>query len=129
MPVISPLLRLALGGATGIVALISMIRLIGGGFPGSMLMAGMFAALAMVPWVVYVGLRARHSRLTPRTSAPVGLLCLAGLLLAWWGTTGPVLALACSLAGFLIIWLHDLPPRRTGAPRLVSVDELNDPES
>jgi hypothetical protein len=115
-----------LGAVTGLAGLAAMVRLVGAGFPGSVLFAEVFVGAAMVPWVVYAAWRCRHGRLNLRTSVPVALVALAGLALVWWGTVGPVLALACSLAGFVIIWLNDLPPRRAPADRLVRIDELND---
>lgn len=121
-----PLYRLLTGLLVGAIGLIGMVRLISAGFPGSVLVAELFAALAMVPWVVYTGWRARRGRLTPRTSVPVVLVGLAGLAMVWWGTLGPVLALACSLAGFVIIWVHDLPTRRKPADRWVRISELQD---
>lgn len=118
--------RLLVGLLIGVIGLIGMVRLISAGFPGSVLVAESFAGLAMVPWVVYAGWRARHARLTPRTAVPVVLLGLAGMAMVWWETVGPVLALACSLAGFVIIWVHDLPPRRQPADRWVGMSELQD---
>lgn len=119
--------RLPAGLLVGVIGLIGMVRLISAGFPGSVLVAEVFAALAMVPWVIYAGWRAWHGRLTPRTVIPVLLVGLAGLVLVWWGTAGPVLALGCSLAGFVIIWIRDLPPRRQPADRWVRISELQDP--
>jgi hypothetical protein len=38
---------------------------------------------------------------------------------------GPVLALACSLAAFIVIWVSDWPPRRViGEERFVRIEEL-----
>ncbi|QGN31884.1 hypothetical protein [Microlunatus sp. Gsoil 973] len=116
--------RLLVGLLIGVIGLIAMVRLISGGFPGSVLVAELFAGLAMVPWVIYAGWRARHGRLTPRTAVPVVLVGLAGLASVWWGTIGPVLALACSLTGFVIIWVYDLPSRRKPSGRLVRLDDL-----
>lgn len=121
--------RLVVGLLIGVIGLIAMVRLISGGFPGSVLVAELFAALAMVPWVIYVGWRARHGRLTPRTAVPVVLVGLAGLAAVWWGTIGPVLALACSLVGFVIIWVYDLPRRRKPGGRLVRMDDLQERRS
>lgn len=123
---LTPLSRLLVGGLTGLIGLLAMVRLVGAGFPGSMLFAEVFVALAMVPWVGYAAGRARHGDLGTRTVIPVLLVAIAGLLLVWWGTVGPVLALGCSLAGFVIIWLHDLPPKKPRAERLVRIDELTD---
>lgn len=118
--------RLLVGLLVGVIGLIAMVRLISAGFPGSLLVAEVFAGLAMVPWVIYAGWRARHGRLTPRTAVPVVLVGAAGLVVVWWGTAGPVLALACSLSGFVIIWVHDLPSRRKPPDRWVKVEELQD---
>jgi hypothetical protein len=123
---ITPLFRMLLGAVVGLVGLVAMTRLVGAGFPGSMVVAEVFVGLAMVPWVVYAAWRCRHGNLNFRTSIPVALFALAGLAVVWWRTVGPVLALICSLAAFVIIWLHDLPPRRQPADRLVRIDELND---
>lgn len=123
---LTPLSRLLVGGLTGLIGLVAMVRLVGAGFPGSMLFAEIFVALAMVPWVCYAAARARHGDLNLRTVLPVLLIAVAGFALVWWGTVGPVLALGCSLAGFVIIWLHDLPPKKAPAERVVRIDELTD---
>jgi hypothetical protein len=122
--VLNPLYRTLVGASIGLIGLIAMIKLVGAGFPGNLLVAEIFVGLAMVPWVVYSAGRARHGRLSRRAATAVVSLAIGGLLLVWLGTVGPVLTLACSLAGFVIIWLHDLPARRRPAQRLVRVDEL-----
>lgn len=122
---LNPRHRTALGASVGLIGLIAMIKLVSGGFPGSLLVAVLFVGLAMVPWVVYVGWRARHGRLGRRSAFAAAVLTVIGLAAVWWGTVGPVLASACSLVGFLIIWLADLPERRRPAHRLVRIDELN----
>ncbi|MBO0811245.1 MAG: hypothetical protein J2P23_04275 [Microlunatus sp.] len=119
-------LRSLVGLLIGAVGLIGMVRLISAGFPGSILVADAFAAIAMVPWVIYAGWRAWHGRLTVRTAVPVVLAGVAGMLLVWWGTFGPVLALACSLAGFAIIWVNDRTPRRPATGRGVKITEVQD---
>ncbi|SDT29708.1 hypothetical protein [Microlunatus soli] len=123
---LTPRARLLVGGLTGLIGLVAMVRLVGAGFPGSMLFAEIFVALAMVPWVVYSAVRAHHGDLDVRTVLPVAVIAAAGFLLVWWATIGPVLALGCSLAAFVIIWLHDLPPKKPKAERLVKIDELTD---
>ena len=54
------------------------------------------------------------------------LLDLVGCLVVWLFVLGPVVALACSLAAFVVIWVSDWPPRRlTGEERFVHVEELH----
>lgn len=127
----NPHLRLALGLLTGLVGLVAMLRLVSGAFTESMSpFAWMFVALAMVPWVAYAGWRARHGQLTQRAGLLVLGLGVVGLVLAWLFTIGAVVALACSLAAFVIIWIHDWPSRRPAAQeRIVPIDELaSDPQ-
>jgi hypothetical protein len=114
------------GGLIGLIGLIAMVRLVDAGFPGSMAFAQAFVALAMVPWVGYAAWRARRGKLDGRTIRPVLVLGVIGLALVWMSTIGEVLALGCSLAGFIIIWLHDLPAKRPQAERLVRIDELTE---
>lgn len=115
---------LGLGVLTGIVGLIAMVRLIAGAGLNSMF-AWVFLLLAMVPWIAYCGWRARHGRLGPTGVLGVVALCAAGLVSVWLFTLGPVFALACSLAAFVIIWIHDWPPRREkGEEQYVRVEEL-----
>ncbi len=118
--------RLALGGFTGLVSLLAMIRLVSDGFstPMSPLAWG-FVLLAMVPWIGYASWRARHGHLTARAGLAVLTLCVAGLLSVWLFTVGAVLALAFSLAAFVIIWVHDWPPRRArGEDQFVRIEDL-----
>jgi hypothetical protein len=116
--------RTGLGILTGIVGLIAMIRLItGAGFTTAF--AWIFVLLAMLPWIGYCAWRGWHGRLRPTAALGVLGLCVAGLVSVWLFTIGPVLALACSLAAFLIIWIHDWPPRRAkGEDQFVRVEEL-----
>jgi uncharacterized membrane protein YhaH (DUF805 family) len=116
--------RTGLGILTGIVGLIAMIRLItGAGFTTAF--AWIFVLLAMLPWIAYCAWRGWHGRLRPTAAFGVVGLCVAGLVVVWLFTIGPVLALACSLAAFLIIWIHDWPPRRPkGEDQFVRVEEL-----
>ena len=102
---------LGLGVLAGIVGFIAMVRLIAGAGLNSVF-AWVFLLLAMVPWIAYCGWRARHGHLGPTGGLGVVGLCAAGLVSVWLFTLGPVLALACSLAAFVIIWVHDWPPRR-----------------
>ena len=88
-----------------------MIRLIAGAGLSSAF-AWIFLLLAMLPWIAYCSWRARHGHLSPTAALGVLGLCAAGLVSVWLFTLGPVLALACSLAAFVIIWIHDWPPRR-----------------
>ena len=119
-------LALVLGVLTGAVALVAMARLASGAFPGGMSgFAWGVVLAAMLPWVVYVGFRARHGRLSGRRLGPVAALVLVGAVTVWLPVPGPVLALACSFAAFVLVWLSDLPARRSaGAARYVRIDEL-----
>ena len=101
-----------------------MIRLIAGaGFTS--LFAWVFLLLAMLPWIAYCAWRARHGHLGRDRCARRRRPCAAGLVSVWLFTLGPVLALACSLAAFVIIWIHDWPPRREkGEVHYVRVEEL-----
>ena len=126
-------IRLALGLLTGLVGLVAMLRLVSGAFSGSIsTFAWIFVALAMIPWVAYAGWRARHGRLTQRAGLIVLGLGVVGLVLAWLFTIGAVVALACSLAAFVIIWIHDWPAKKPETQgRIVPIDELahDPPES
>ena len=117
---------LILGAATGLVGLIAMVRLVSGAFTGGLSMfAWVVTLVAMVPWVGYVALRARHGHLDPRSALIVAALNVVGLLLVWFFVLGAVLALACSLAAFVVIWVKDWPPRRpAGEERFVRIEEL-----
>jgi hypothetical protein len=53
------------------------------------------------------------------------LLDLVGCTVVWLFVLGPVIALACSLGAFAVIWVSDWPPRRpTGEERFVRIEEL-----
>jgi glycerol-3-phosphate acyltransferase PlsY len=123
--------RLALGVLAGVVSLIGMARLVAGAFSGALsVFAWVFLLLAMLPWVVYVAWRARHSQLRGRAAFAVLVLGLAGLLAVWLFTLGAVAALACSLAAFVVIWVHDWPPRQAGGEdHFVRIEELSADES
>jgi hypothetical protein len=46
-------------------------------------------------------------------------------VVVWLFVLGPVLALACSLAAFAVLWVSDWPPRRSaGEERFVRIEEL-----
>ena len=65
-------LALALGALTGLVSLVAMVRLVSGAFDGGLsVFAWVITLLAMVPWVGYAAVRARHGRLTPRNALAV----------------------------------------------------------
>lgn len=122
--------RLALGAFSGLVGLIAMLRLADGAFDGPL--SGftlVFVLLAMLPWVGYSAHRARHGHLSLRAGAGVAGLSALGLVAVWLFTLGAVLALACSLVGFAIIWVHDWPPRVVkGDDRFVRIEELTTDE-
>ena len=114
-----------LGVLTGTVSLIAMLRLVSGASGSMSGFAWLFVLVAMVPWVGYVGWRARHGALTRGAAAAALGLCLVGLASVWLFTLGAVLALACSFAAFGIIWVHDLPPPRPRSEtRFVRMEEL-----
>lgn len=117
-----------LGAFTGLVSLLGMVRLISGGFGGHVsALAWGAIALAMVPWLVYCAWRARRGRLGDRAAAVVLALDLLGSALVWLATAGPVVALACSLAAFTVIWVSDWPVHgRPAAPRVVRLEDLRD---
>jgi hypothetical protein len=53
------------------------------------------------------------------------VLDLVGLVVVWLSVLGPVVALVCSLAAFVVIWVYDWPPRRPrGDDRFVRLKEL-----
>jgi hypothetical protein len=114
----------ALGALTGAVGLLAMIRLVAGAGLGSTF-SWVFILLAMLPWVGYSAYRAYHGHLTSSAGLTVLGLCAVGMVGVWLFTIGPVLALACSLAAFLIIWVYDWPPRRErGEDQFVRIEEL-----
>ncbi len=119
-------LALALGAVTGAVGLIAMIRLVSGAFSHDMTsFAWIVILLAMIPWIAYSAWRARHGQLSWRGALAVLLLCVTGLISVWLFTLGPVIALACSLAAFVVIWVSDWPPRRrSGGDSFVRIEEL-----
>jgi hypothetical protein len=118
--------RIILGALTGAVGLVAMIRLVSGAFSGGVsALAWAFILLAMLPWVGYVAWRASRSPLSGRSAAAVLGFGLVGLLSVWLFTIGPVLALLCSLAAFVVIWVRDWPPRRSRSEeRFVRIEEL-----
>ena len=128
---VNKVLASALGALTGLVALIAMMRLIAGAGFNSMF-AWVFLLAAMLPWTGYCIWRARHGRLQPRAAFGVLALAVLGLISVWLFTLGPVIALACSLLGFVIIWVHDWPQlREPRESQYVRVEELTaepDPE-
>lgn len=125
-----PMVRLALGLATGALTLIGMIRLVAGNFDGRLaIFAWIVVALTMIPWVAYCAWRGWHGKLTFRRALAVAGLVVAGLIVVWLFVLGPVIALACSLAAFVLIWISDWPGKRTtGEERFVRFEELADEE-
>ena len=121
-------LAAALGALTGLLSLVGMIQLVSGAFSNGMTTFAWAAILlAMLPWIVYAAWRGRHGRLSPRGALAVLLLDLVGCVVVWLFVLGPVVALACSLAAFTVIWVSDWPPRRlTGEDRYVRIEELRD---
>jgi len=124
--VINKNLAAALGALTGLLSLVGMIRLVAGAFSNGM-SAFAWAAilLAMLPWIVYAAWRGRHGHLSPRGALAVLLLDLVGCVVVWLFVLGPVVALACSLGAFAVIWVSDWPPRRlAGEDRYVRIEEF-----
>jgi hypothetical protein len=119
-------IALVLGAITGAVGLIAMIRLVAGAFTqGITSFAWIAILLAMIPWVAYSAWRARHGHLSWRRTAVVLALCMVGLISVWLFTIGQVIALACSLAAFAVIWVSDWPPRRrSDGESFVRIEEL-----
>lgn len=118
--------RLVLGALTGLVGLIAMVRLVLDAFGGSVsTIAWFFILCAMIPWVGYAAWRARRSHLGGRSAWVVLALGVASLLVVWVSTLGPVIALLISLSAFVVIWVHDWPPRRARSEdRFVRIEEL-----
>lgn len=115
-----------LGVLTGGLTLVAMARLVAGAFPAGMSGFAWFVLLAaLLPWVVYVAFRARHGRMSrPRTAGVVALL-VVGIVAVWLPVPGPVLALVCSFAAFVQVWVSDWPARRRPGPdRFVRIEEL-----
>jgi hypothetical protein len=119
-------LALVLGALTGLVSLVAMVRLVSGAFDsGLSVFAWVVTLLAMVPWVGYAAVRARHARLTVRNAVAIALLDLVGVATVWLFVLGPVVALTCSLAAFAVIWVKDWPSRPVrGEDRFVRIEEL-----
>ena len=59
-----------------------------------------------------------------RSTAVVLGANVLGLLLVWLFTFGPVLALACALVAFVVIWISDLPVRPQGESTFVRMEDL-----
>jgi len=116
----------ALGALTGFVSLVAMIRLVIGAFTSGMSTFAWVAILsAMLPWIVYAAWRGRHGHLNRRGALAVLLLDLVGCVVVWFFVLGPVVALACSLAAFVVIWVSDWPPPRSATEeRFVRIEEL-----
>jgi hypothetical protein len=118
-------LAAALGALTGLVGLVGMVRLASGAFSHGMSAFAWVAILsAMLPWIGYVAWRGRHGHLRKRGGIAVLLLDLVGCVVVWLFILGPVVALACSLAAFAVIWVSDWPPRRPTRERFVRIEEL-----
>lgn len=116
----------AAGALTGLLSLTGMVRLTAGAFADGMSrLVWALVLAAMLPWVVYVAARARHGRLSPRGLAAVLVLVAVGFAAVWLSVLGPVLALACSLTAFAVVWISDWPQRRArGEDRYVRIEEL-----
>src|SRR5918994_1041149 len=100
----------------------AMMAVQGGSMTG---FAWMAILLAMLPWMGYCAWRAWRANLSWRGTVALVGLCLAGLGVVWILTLGPVVALACSMVAFSVIWVSDWPPRRPGgADTFVKVEEL-----
>jgi hypothetical protein len=124
-------LATGLGALTGLVGLVGMVRLASGAFSDGMsAFAWIVILAAMLPWIGYAAWRARHGHLSRRGALAVLLLNLVGCVAVWLFVLGPVLALACSLAAFVVIWISDWPPRRpVREERLVRIEELRAEDS
>ena len=119
-------IALALGGIVGAVGLLAMIRLVSGAFSRGMTSFAWIAILlAMLPWIAYSAWRARHGHLSWRNALVVLALSVVGLICVWLFTLGPVIALACSLGAFTVIWVSDWPPRhKSSGDSFVRIEEL-----
>jgi hypothetical protein len=126
VPLVSSTAALVAGGLTGLLALTGMVRLTEGAFSGGMSrFAWVVVLAAMLPWVIYVAVRARHGRLSRRGLAVVLVLVVAGFAAVWLAVLGPVVALVCSLAAFVVVWVSDWPLRPArGEDRFVRIEEL-----
>jgi hypothetical protein len=117
----------ALGALTGLVSLVAMIRLVSGAFTQGMpTFAWVAILLAMLPWVGYAAWRGRHGHLSRRGALAVLLVNFVGCGVVWLSVLGPVIALSCSLAAFVVIWVSDWPARRPRTEeRFVRIEELH----
>ena len=117
---------LVVGGLTGLLSLTAMVRLTDGAFADGMSRFAWAVVLAaMLPWVAYVAVRARHGRLSLPGLVAVVIFVVVGFVAVLLPVHGPVLALACSLAGFAVVWVSDWPQRRPeGEDRFVRVEQL-----
>jgi len=115
-----------LGAATGLLGLVAMARLAEGAFTGGMATAAWVGVLvAMVPWVVFVAVRAHRAHLSARRCAVVAALVLVGLVSVGLVVPGPVLTLVSSFAASVVIWVSGWPARRAaGQDRWVRIEEL-----
>ena len=120
-------LAAALGALTGLVGLVAMIRLVSGAFTqGLSTFAWVAILLAMLPWTGYAAWRGRHGQLSRRGALAVLLVNLVGCGVVWLAVLGPVIALSCSLAAFVVIWISDWPARRPMTEeRFVRIEELH----
>jgi hypothetical protein len=119
-------LATALGTLTGLVGLVGMIQLASGAFShGMSTFAWVVILSAMLPWIGYAAWRGRHGHLSKHGALAVLLLDIVGCVVVWLAVLGPVVALACSLAAFAVIWVSDWPPRRhPSEARFVRIEEL-----
>ena len=124
-------LAMGLGALTGLVGLVGMIRLASGAFTHEMsAFAWVVILSALLPWIGYAAWRARHGQLSKRGALAVLLLDVVGCVVVWLFVLGPVVALACSLAAFVVIWVSDWPPRRqVSEARFVRIEELRAEDS
>ena len=117
---------LGLGALTGVVGLLAMIRLISGVFHRRVVHVCLDLPAASHDSVDRVCLLARPTRPpldAGRARRPRPGCCRA--VTVWLSTIGAVVALTCSLAGFVVIWVHDWPPRRPrGDDEFVQIQEL-----
>ena len=116
----------ALGALTGAIPLVAMLRLLTGAFSPVLERVAVAAVLlALLPWVAYVAVRARRAVLSRRTAWSLVVLDTLAVGLVSLFTVGPVLALALAFAGFVVIWVHDLPARpRSGPSDYVRIEDL-----
>ena len=115
-----------LGTVTGLLGLVAMARLAAGAFTGAMATSAWVGVLVvMVPWVVFVAVRAHRARLSARRCTVVAALVLVGVVSVWLSVPGPVLSLVSSFAASVVIWVSGWPTRRAGGfERWVRIDEL-----